>query len=145
MKSAATLERRLQSGSGRAGSKDSVLHFEEGLIGFSECKDFVLMENDELAPFRILQSIEEPEIGFLALDPLVVVKDYYSLVPQREWETVTLRKPSDYLAFVICVIGEKPSDSTGNLQAPLLINYKRMIGRQVILMDSAFSVRHPLL
>ena len=26
-------------------SKDAVIHFDEGLIGFSECKDFILMEN----------------------------------------------------------------------------------------------------
>ena len=40
-------------------SKDAVIHFEEGLIGFSEFKDFVLMENDGLAPFRLLQSLED--------------------------------------------------------------------------------------
>ena len=30
-------------------SKDAVIHFDEGLIGFSECKDFVLLENQSLA------------------------------------------------------------------------------------------------
>src|SRR2546428_14179587 len=50
-------------------SKDAIIHFDEGLIGFSEFKDFVLMENDGLAPFRLLQSLESPQVGFLVLEP----------------------------------------------------------------------------
>jgi len=37
-----------------------------------------------------------------------------------------------------------PKDSRGNFQAPLIINYKKMIGRQLILTDVALSVRQPL-
>jgi flagellar assembly factor FliW len=48
------------------------------------------------------------------------------------------------LAFVIVVIGSTPEASTGNFQAPLLINYEQMVGKQVILTDSGFSVRQPL-
>jgi flagellar assembly factor FliW len=46
---------------------------------------------------------------------------------------------------VICVIGATPTESTGNFQAPLIVNYKTMIGKQVILTDCGLSVRHPLL
>jgi len=44
------------------------------------------------------------------------------------------------LAFVIIVIGQ-----TRNLRAPLLINYDSMMGKQIILTDTAFSVRHLLI
>jgi flagellar assembly factor FliW len=143
MKTAATLEHRRQPR--WPGSKDSILRFEEGLIGLSECKDFVLMETEDLSPFRLLQSIEKPDIGFLVVEPQAVMRDYYTIVPQREWETVRLTNPADYLAFVICVIGSKPSESTGNFQAPLIINHRKMIGKQVILTDCGLSVRQPLL
>ncbi len=65
-------------------SKDAIIHFEEGLIGFSNFKDFILMENDNLAPFRLLQSLEAPEVGFLVLEATTVVPNYYDLVPARE-------------------------------------------------------------
>jgi flagellar assembly factor FliW len=42
------------------------------------------------------------------------------------------------------VIGSTPEMSTGNFQAPLLVNYQKMVGKQVILTDAGFSVRHPL-
>jgi flagellar assembly factor FliW len=144
MKTAATAGRRMPHGP-RWPGQDSVFRFEEGLVGFSECKDFVLVEKDGLASFRLLQSIERPELGFLVLDPQTLVHDYCSLVPQREWETIRVKSATDYQAFVICVIGSTPSESTANFQAPLIVNYKKMIGRQIILTDTGLSVRHPLL
>jgi flagellar assembly factor FliW len=125
-------------------SKDAVIHFDEGLIGFSECKDFVLMENESLAPFRLLQSLEYPQVGFLVLDPVLLVNNYCDRVPRRDWESVGVQGETKPLAFVIVVIGSTPETSTGNFQAPLLVNYDRMIGKQIILTDAEFSVRHPL-
>jgi flagellar assembly factor FliW len=126
-------------------SKDAVIHFEEGLIGFSEFKDFVLMENDGLAPFRLLQSLESPSVGFLVLEASALVNNYHELVPAREWESLGVAGETRPLAFVIVVIGSTPQASTGNFQAPLLVNHDKMVGKQVILTDSGFSVRHPLI
>jgi flagellar assembly factor FliW len=125
-------------------SKDAVIHFEEGLIGFSEFKDFVLMENDSVAPFRLLQSLESPSVGFLVLEASTLVPGYNELVPAREWESLSLAAKTKPLAFVIVVIGSTLEASTGNFQAPLLVNYEKMVGKQVILTDSGFSVRQSL-
>ncbi len=126
-------------------SRDAIIHFDEGLIGFSEFKDFVLMENDSLAPFRLLQSLESPQVGFLVLEPTALADNYYDLVPGREWESLGVTGKTKPLAFVIVVIGNTPQASTGNFQAPLLVNYEKMVGKQIILTDSGFSVRQPLL
>jgi flagellar assembly factor FliW len=125
-------------------SKDAVIHFEEGLIGFSEYKDFVLMENEGLAPFRLLQSLDSPEVGFLVLETSALVNNFNERVPTREWEALGVKEAVKPLAFAIVVLGQTPQTTTGNLQAPLLINYEKMIGKQVILSESGFSVRHPL-
>jgi flagellar assembly factor FliW len=135
----ATLERNV-----RVQSKDTIIHFDEGLIGFSECKDFQLMENDSIKPFHLLQSPELKEVGFLVLEPSIIMPDYYSRIPAREWESIGLTLNDPHLAFVICVIGPTPEESTGNFQAPLIVNYRKMIGRQLILTDAALSVRQPL-
>jgi len=141
MKSAATMENKSDM---ETYSDDSILRFHEGLIGFSDCKTFVLLENDEIAPFRRLQSTERKDVGFLVLDPTYVSRDFLSLIPQRDWESIGLLDPAARLAFVICIIGPSPVQSTGNLQAPLIINYANMTGRQLILADAELSSRQPL-
>lgn len=125
--------------------KNTIIHFDEGLIGFSECRDFQLMENESIVPFRLLQSAERKEVAFMVLDPKIIMADYYKRIPAREWDSIGLSPKDPLLAFVICIIGPSPKESTGNLQAPLIVNYKEMIGRQVILTDVALSVRQPLM
>jgi flagellar assembly factor FliW len=125
-------------------SEDSILRFSEGLIGFSDCKSFVLLESEDIAPFRRLQSTDREELGFLVLDSAYLNKEFTALVPERDWESIDLTNPAARLAFVICIIGPSPAESTGNLQAPLIINYANMTGRQVILGETELSSRHPL-
>ena len=125
-------------------SQEAIIHFDEGLIGFSEFKDYVLMESESLAPFRLLQSLDSAKVGFLVLEAASVIHNYYELVPPREWESLGIKDKAKPLAFVIVVIASSPQASTGNFQAPLLINYERMIGKQMILTDSGLSLRQPL-
>jgi len=124
-------------------TKDAVIHFPEGLIGLAECKDFVLIEDPNLAPFRLLKCVDSTQIAFLVLQPTTVIANFYEYVPLREWESVGIG-PTKESAFVIVMIGPTPETSTGNFQAPLLVNYEKLIGKQLILTDAALSRRHPL-
>src|SRR3954464_9319035 len=132
MRAAATMENKSEM---EIYSDNSLLRFPEGLIGFSDCKNFVLLENEEIAPFRRLQSTERKDVGFLVLDTTYLMKDFVSVIPTRDWISIGLEDPAARLAFVICIIGPTPGQSTGNLQAPLILNYANMTGRQVILAD----------
>jgi flagellar assembly factor FliW len=125
-------------------STELTIQFEEGLIGFYDCKSFVLIERDEIEPFRWLQSTDRPDIGFLVIDPALVVADYSSVIPYREWESLGLRDPYSGLVLVTCMVGSN-AESTGNLQAPLIVNCQKRIGKQVILTESGLTSRHPLL
>jgi flagellar assembly factor FliW len=125
-------------------TKDAVIHFEEGLIGFAECKDFFLIEKENLAPFHLLQSVDYPQVAFFVIEATRLVDNYCYHVPTREWEAIGATDTAKQSAFAIVVIGSTPEKSTVNLQAPLLVNYDRRIGKQLILTDSVFSARHPL-
>ncbi len=125
--------------------QETVIHFEEGLIGFSNFKNFNLLENDYLAPFRLLRAVESSDVGFLVFDPSSRVPEYCELIPDREWASIGVTSRADRLAFVTTILGPTAEESTANFQAPMLINHREMIGKQVILTDSGFSVRHPLL
>jgi flagellar assembly factor FliW len=102
------------------------------------------MENEGLSPFRVIQCVDHPKVGFLVLDPLIVVKNYNRSIPQEAWRSLGVSDSDDRLSLVISIIGTTPEESTANLQAPLLINYKTMSGKQLILTNSRYSVTQPL-
>ena len=124
--------------------EQDVITFNEGLVGFPGCKRFVVMENESLSPFRVLQCVDRRDVGFLVLDPRILVRSYNRSVPEEAWKTLGLTVASDRLALVIAIIGSVPEESTANLQAPLLVNYKEMKGRQLILTGSRYGVTEPL-
>ena len=122
----------------------TIVFMDEGLIGFSQYRAFVFLENDDILPFRLLESLDTPKLTFAVIEPTLLFPGYLDLVPVREWETIGLMDTAKRLAFVIAPIGETAKESTVNLQSPILVNYETMTARQVILTDSGLSARHPL-
>ena len=121
-----------------------VIHLDEGLIGFADHKNFVFLENPAIEPFRLMESVVAPEVGFVVVDPAVLVHDYLELIPAREWDTVALTNPSKRLVFVTVSIAAAPQATTANLQAPILVNSETMAARQVILTRAGLLSRHPV-
>lgn len=123
---------------------EDVILFEEGLIGFPAAKRFILIENESLSPFRIFQCVDNPRVGFLVIDPRQVVKNYERSIPSDAWRSLDVTEKEDRLSLVISIIGKEPQESTANLQAPLLINSRKMLGKQLILTNSRHSVTQAL-
>jgi len=141
MKAAGTVEPALQN---KSYNKDTVIRFSEGLIGCAERREFVLVENHNILPFRLLEDATSMQVSFVVLDPRVRIPDYFKQIPAREWQSVGISDPTKGFALVVVNMGIDPKDSTANFQAPLLINYERMIGRQVILSDALFCLRQSI-
>ena len=124
---------------------ESTIQFQEGLIGFYDCKSFRLIAREEIAPFRWLQSVDRPDIGFLVIDPSLVISGYKTVIPNREWESLGIADPDNGMVFVTCMVAPSSGESTGNLQAPLLVNLQKQAGKQVILTETGLTSRHPLI
>jgi flagellar assembly factor FliW len=111
-----------------------VLEFPEGIIGFDECKKFLIVDDEDSQPFRWLVSLEDPDLSFAMIEPDVVTQDYKP----------RFIKEKDVTTFVLVALKDPVEASTINLRSPLVINNPNGQGRQVILDDEALSMRHPL-
>jgi len=126
-------------------SDADVISFADGLLGYESCTRFVVAENRQLTPLHILQSVDQPEVSFLVLDPRILVPNYYQSIPSKVWRSIDVTKASQMLALVTAVITSNIEDCSANLASPLVINYETMKATQVILTDSQYSVMHPMI
>lgn len=124
--------------------EDQIIIFPSGLIGFEELTSFVMYENEDLKPFICLVSIEEPAIYFPLLDPRLIDTEYGSDSLRSELKGLGMSSLEDALIFTIVTIGNDLAQVTVNLRGPLIVNPKRMLGEQIILIDSKYMVKHPL-
>jgi flagellar assembly factor FliW len=125
--------------------QDKVIYFREGIPGFPQIQKFTILEFDDLKPFQYLQSLGDPPIALLVVNPFLLHPNYHFDLGSTDMEDIRAEKPEDVTVFAVATIPENPADATINLMAPILLNEKSRCGKQVILLDSDYSVRHPLL
>jgi flagellar assembly factor FliW len=124
-------------------NESDILKFEQGLPGFEDENKFILIPM-EGTPFSILQSIESPDLAFVTADPFAFFKEYDFELSDSVQEQLSIEEPSDVFVQVIVTVSEPFEKSTANLQAPIVINQKRKLGKQVVLTDTNYQTRHTL-
>jgi flagellar assembly factor FliW len=125
-------------------STDTLIAFPEGVPGFERHVRFALIEDPKLAPFAWLQSLHDPLVGFLVIEPGLLVSDYEFDISDPDVELLELTDPSDARVLSILVVPEDVKGMTANLQAPIILNPQMRIAKQVILTDERFPLRYPV-
>jgi len=122
--------------------EEMVLEFPHGLPGFESQKSFALIEEARYLPFRWLQSIVDPYITFMVIQPELVVEQYDVDVVGFDVECLELVEGIDPDVFCILVMPEDVRSATVNLKAPIVVNRPRQRGKQVILTDERYPLRY---
>ena len=124
-------------------SDDSIVRFPVGLLGFPESQQYVILDHDTEAPFKWLQSIDEPAVAFLMVDPQAYVESYTPQVSNAEAEALRIAQTTPTLVLTTASIpGGNVDEMTLNLAAPIVLNLEARIGRQVVLEGEAYNIRH---
>jgi flagellar assembly factor FliW len=123
--------------------ESDLLNFEQGLPGFEEEKQFVLIPM-EGTPFSILQSVATIDLAFITADPFVFFKEYDFELARSDQEQLQIQKPADVFVQVIVTVADSFEKSTANLQAPIVINQEQNRGKQAVLTESKYLTSHLL-
>lgn len=123
--------------------ENKIIRFQQGIPGFEEEKEFVVVLNeDQDNPFHFLQSVTNPELSFVIINPFEMFSDYDLLVPEIAIDILKIEKEEDVIIYTIVVIPEEMEKMTTNLVGPIIINVEQRLGKQVILDDERYSTKH---
>lgn len=107
-----------------------IFRFPGGILGFENLREFVLISEEESAPFKWLISMDEPEIGFPLLSPWYIDITYN---PGRSFD------PEKQVVFVVVTLEDEKGLMTANMKAPLMLNVEEQSGEQIILPKDKYS------
>ncbi len=124
--------------------EDKIIAFKEGIPGFPQIHRFTFLEFEDLKPFQYLQSLDEPPIALLVVNPFMVDREYRFQLSSSDMEDIHSSDPSGVAVYAVATVPANPEGATLNLMAPIVVNEKARCGKQVILHDSGYSVKHPL-
>ena len=126
-------------------SAADVLEFERGLFGFEAMHRYVLLEHGPKSPLRLLQSLEEPSLAFVVIEPFLICPDYTVEISAADAAAVHWWEDSGVLVLVTVGIPDDPGEMTANLKGPILVNPKRGRGVQIVLAGDRWPARYRVL
>jgi len=129
--------------------ESSAIEFPRGLPGFEERHRFLLMQHPANEGLVFLQSLETPDLCFLALPARSIRGDYQLAIPDEDLELLgyphghcpEIGKDVIALAVLSLVEGEAP---TANLLSPVIIQSHTRRAAQAIRTDDRYRCREPL-
>lgn len=124
---------------------EEVIKFERSIPGFEGINNFIIRDADEESPFKILQSIDDVNIGFVLISPFDVEKSYEIKLADELLERLNIKESSDVVLYSLVTLSSKVENITVNLKAPLVINIKEKKGEQFIVDKEIYKIKHPLM
>jgi flagellar assembly factor FliW len=111
--------------------ENQIVHFPRGLYGFEDRREYALLDSTS-PPFFWLQSLEDPELAFIAINPYIVARDYVLDISEDDLAAIGSPEPDNLLVFAIVTVPEDRSMISCNLQGPLIINRSTRVALQAI-------------
>ena len=127
---------------------EKVIHFESGIMGFDEYKDFTLLYDSEAEKrpfFSWLQCVTEKGLAFPVVNPLNVIKDYDPVVEEALLEPLGELKDEDIVLLVFATIPKDIKETSVNMKAPIIVNAANGKAIQVILEKGNYSIKHKII
>jgi flagellar assembly factor FliW len=123
--------------------EENLLHFPEGLIGFEQLRDFIVMPNEKEGPLFWIQSVEDPQVAFVLTDPTNFFQDYRVVPDQRERQKLQLKEDDEWFSLTVVTV-HPDRQVTLNMAAPILFAPNTNCAIQVILDGTQYQSRTPL-
>ena len=124
---------------------DDVLTFPNGLYGFDDEKEFLLIPFEgSQCTLLCLQSRATSGLAFILMDPFALQPDYLPVLQKAELSALGVKDSGDLCYYVMCVVKQPIEDSTLNLKCPVAINPQTRVSAQFILEGNQYGMRHVL-
>jgi len=126
---------------------DSTLSMPRGMLGFRESTSFGLapLPGPAGGQFRLLQSLTDPSASFPVL-PISVGESGIAKV-DIDFALETTGIAREDVALMLVVTARKSEDKvdlTANLRAPIFVDTRNRVARQLVLPNDKYPIRHAL-
>jgi len=128
--------------------EEKIITMPFGMLGFPDVKRYVILQHKENSPFFWYQSVDDPALAFVIMSPFLFKPDYdvdvEKVLKEMSWNE---EEKQDNLELYVVVNIPKgaPDKMTANFIGPILINNKIHQAVQMVISDSPYTHKFPLL
>lgn len=127
--------------------EEKIITMPFGMLGFPDVKRFVILQHKENSPFFWYQSVDDPTLAFVIMSPFLFKPDYTvdleNVLKEMSWSEEEKQENLE-LYVVVNIPKGAPDKMTANLIGPILINNKIYQAVQMVISDSHYTHKFPL-
>ena len=113
--------------------------FPWGMPGFDDLRSFIVLQLETQDQIVWLQSLDDVKISLPLGDPWTFFPDYDPKIPAFAKISLDLENPEDFTILAV-MVGTDGGPTYMNLLAPVIMNLKNRVARQVPLETSKYTV-----
>ena len=121
--------------------KKDIIEFTEGLLGFENLKKFFIVDPGDQTLILWLQSTDDAGTAFPIIEPKIFQPNYMVKLLPVELNSLALENLQNASVYTVLTIPQNVTEMSANLKAPIIINNKTKMARQIVLQDSKLEVR----
>lgn len=121
---------------------DEIITFPEGILGFPELQRYCLVDPGDDTLILWMQSLDDANVAFPVLEPKIFKNDYIVKLSSQELKQLKLDNINQSIVFTILTIPKDVTQMTANLKAPIVVNLRDQVGRQVVLQENEYTLKH---
>ncbi|TCL36115.1 flagellar assembly factor FliW [Anaerospora hongkongensis] len=125
-------------------SSENILHFEQGIPGFPDENEFAFLPYETGSPFGFLQSTHDADLTFLIVEPFSFLPEYTFELSDEWSKEIGISAENPPQIFNIVSIKEPLQQSTVNLLAPVVVNWRDRKAKQIILEKVEYTTKQLL-
>jgi len=122
--------------------ENKIINMAKPILGFEQLKQFCIIEGENFEPFLWFQSVEEPTVAFIIVNPILFCHDYKIEVNPKEIEELDVADVKTVETYAIVSIPSDPRKMSVNLQGPILINTVSRLAKQLVLVNTSYKVKN---
>jgi len=128
--------------------EEKIITMPFGMLGFPDKKRFIIVQHKENSPFFWYQSVDDPTLAFVITSPFPFKPDYEvdmdDVLKEMSWNE---GEENNNLALYVVVNIPKgsPDKMTANLIGPILVNNRACQAVQMVISNSPYSHKFPLI
>jgi flagellar assembly factor FliW len=121
-----------------------VITLPRGLFGFPAAHRYVLLDHTPGGPFKWLQSVDDPALAFVVVDPYQFFPEYEFELDEERARRLGIDRPEEARILTTVTLRSAPKEVTANLLGPLVVGTRTLRAEQLVLDAERYSTRHPL-
>lgn len=122
-----------------------IIVFKKEILGFHGLKKFILKDLEEYEPFKLLQSLEDNEIGIILTSPFEFYENYEINLNDELIEKLKIKNEKEVMLLTTITLNTNVKKITTNLKGPIIINTSNNLGEQIIVDNPNYSIKYPLI